>query len=149
MTLSPAAPSSDLDAEVSLLDAAGTPLMVANPAGTGVVSLSASLAAGTYFVRVDGVGTGDVSTGYSDYASLGRYTVAASFPGGGSTTTTAPPTSSTTTTTTAAPTTTTTTLAPTTTAPPTTTTTTTVAPRVVRVSSVTVRRGSTDVVGGR
>ena len=156
VTLSPAAPSSDLDAEVALLDGNGVPLVVANPAGTGAVSLSASVPAGSYSVRVDGVGSGDLATGYSDYASLGRYTVTATYSGTGSTTTTTAPTTTAAPTSTAAPTTTT---APTTTAAPTTTSTTTTTPaptttstttttttvpaRVARVSSVTVRRGST------
>jgi autotransporter-associated beta strand protein len=42
-----------------------------------------NLAAGTYFLRVSGVGRGNVSTdGYSDYASLGHYKVSGTVPNG-------------------------------------------------------------------
>jgi hypothetical protein len=64
------------------------------PAGTG-----------TYYVRIDGVGSGDpVNTGYSDYASVGEYVLAISNCDGSmpAVTTPATPTSPTTNTTTTA-----------------------------------------------
>jgi hypothetical protein len=150
ISVATASPSADLDAEVTVTASDGAGIVTANPSGTGAVNIPLTLAAGTYVVRIDGVGAGDASTGYTDYASIGRYTVTASFPTGSVTTTT-------TTTTTLAPATTTTTLAPATTtttttttstttlAPATTTTTTTVAPsvRTVQIAGVTIRRGST------
>ena len=43
------------------------------PAGTDASVTVASAARGTYFVRVDGVGSGTASDGYSDYGSVGTY----------------------------------------------------------------------------
>ena len=80
----PAPTSPDLDISLTLQDASGTPVDSADPASamvsTDVASgldaeISTTLAAGTYYVHVDGVGYGDTSTGYTDYASLGRYDV--------------------------------------------------------------------------
>jgi hypothetical protein len=63
-----------LDAQVRLLSASGAVLGTSNPASVGSPSLSNTLAAGTYYVEVDGVGEGlPLVTGYSDYASLGEY----------------------------------------------------------------------------
>jgi hypothetical protein len=84
----------NLDIGLSLYDATGALLASADPAvamtsasvATGLdAAVSVTLAAGTYYVKVDGVGYGTAAaTGYSDYASLGRYSVAL--------TTTPPPT---------------------------------------------------------
>ena len=63
--------SSNLDMQVELLDASGTVVLVNNPAGLAA-SFSTTLNAGTYYLAVDGVGTGDATTGYSNYGSLGR-----------------------------------------------------------------------------
>lgn len=66
----------NLDIGLSLFSAAGSLLTSANPLGALGASLSMNLAAGTYYLSVDGVGQGDpASTGYSDYGSLGRYTL--------------------------------------------------------------------------
>lgn len=79
-----------LDIQARLLDAGGAELLVSNPlagsAGTGNpygldASLSKSVAAGTYYLEVDGVGYLDPkSTGYSDYASIGYYQISGSYP---------------------------------------------------------------------
>jgi chitodextrinase len=42
------------------------------------------LAAGVYYLVIDGVGEGDATTGYTDYGSLGEYVINASFTTGGS-----------------------------------------------------------------
>jgi hypothetical protein len=43
-------------------------------------SVSSTVAAGTYYLRLQGVGAGDaVTTGYSDYGSLGEYRLSGSF----------------------------------------------------------------------
>ncbi len=83
ITVTPQAVSPDLDARLDLYDAAGSLLAsddaVSEQVSTDIASgLDASIAqvlpAGTYYVRVDGVGVGSpTETGYSDYASLGRY----------------------------------------------------------------------------
>jgi len=66
--------------------------MATNNASTTMdASLSLSVAAGTYYLQIDGVGTGDPTTGYSDYASLGQYTISGTVPAAG---TNRPPTAS-------------------------------------------------------
>lgn len=63
----------NLDAVLEVLDAAGLVLASSNPSGLSA-SLSLDVGAGSYFVRVGGTGYLDpLSTGYSDYASLGEY----------------------------------------------------------------------------
>jgi len=76
--LAPATPSANLDAGLMLTDASGVVIATSNPAGTGAPSISAVVPAGTFFVTVDGVGEGDLTTGYSDYASTGRYVLSGS-----------------------------------------------------------------------
>jgi autotransporter-associated beta strand protein len=80
ITVKPAPRDSNLRIEVKLYDAAGTLLQTANSAdtsdGTQPVTLTRSVAAGDYFFSVDGIGNGDpLTTGYSDYASLGQYLI--------------------------------------------------------------------------
>jgi hypothetical protein len=80
-----------LDMSVTVLDSKGTVLATNDPVSgqntlvwpavpTGMnasVTLS-NAPAGLYYVRIDGVGKGTPDTGYSDYASLGTYQLAAS-----------------------------------------------------------------------
>jgi hypothetical protein len=55
-----------------------------NPAGLNA-SVSANVAAGTYYLSVDGTGAGDPATsGYSDYASLGSFFISGTVPVSGS-----------------------------------------------------------------
>ena len=80
VTVKPAPRDSNLRIEVKLYDAAGTLLQTASTAdttaGTQAVTLTRSVVVGDYFFSVDGIGTGDpLTTGYSDYASLGQYLV--------------------------------------------------------------------------
>src|SRR5690606_28575311 len=57
----------NLDLELKLYDSSGT-LVTSNNGSTVLnATLSATVAAGTYYVQVSGVGKGDPSTGYSDY----------------------------------------------------------------------------------
>ncbi len=70
--------SSNLRLEVKLYDSSGTLLQTATAldtaSGTQPVTLTRSVTAGNYYFSVDGIGSGDpLSTGYSDYASLGQY----------------------------------------------------------------------------
>jgi len=80
ITVAPAARSANLDVLVELRNAAGALLASANPVDSLPASLSPSLAAsGTYYVTVQGVGKGDpLGTGYTDYGSLGVYSVSVS-----------------------------------------------------------------------
>ena len=78
VTVSPAARSANLDVLVELRNAAGDLLASANPVDALPASLGYNVAAdGTFYVAVNGVGKGDpLTTGYSDYGSLGVYMVA-------------------------------------------------------------------------
>jgi PKD repeat protein len=86
----PAAEGPNLDASLSLYDGSGTLLARDDPvsaliderSATGLgASLRRTVAAGTYTVAVDGVGAGSPgSDGYSDYASIGRYTLSGTLP---------------------------------------------------------------------
>jgi len=92
LSVSPSAVGPDLDASLSLYDADGTLLARDDPASamvdaataTGLdAALTRTVAAGTYTVAVDGVGAGSPSgTGYSDFASIGRYTLSGTLPEG-------------------------------------------------------------------
>ncbi len=79
-----APPSQDLDLQLELLDSGGSVISTANPvsafvnrdSATGLnASLASGVASGAYYARVDGVGNGTGSTGYTDYASIGAYTL--------------------------------------------------------------------------
>src|SRR5574338_142028 len=60
------------------------PLASANPVDTLEAGISlTTTAAGTYYLFVDGTGKGDLSTGYSDYGSLGEYTITGTVPAPG------------------------------------------------------------------
>ena len=85
LTATGAPPSQDLDIKLDLLNAQGTQVATDNPASAfvsidSISGVNASitqnnLAAGTYYARVDGVGNGNATTGYTDYGSLGQYTL--------------------------------------------------------------------------
>jgi hypothetical protein len=78
-TVSTAARSANLDAAVTLRNAAGTVLANVNPADALNATFSVTLpAAGTYYLAITGTGKGDpLTTGYTNYGSLGQYAVAA------------------------------------------------------------------------
>ena len=68
----------NLRLEVKLFNSSGGLLQTATAAdtsgGTRPVALSRTVTAGVYYISVDGIGNGDpLTTGYSDYASLGQY----------------------------------------------------------------------------
>lgn len=87
-TLAPVATSPNLDASLTVLDANGAQVafndpgsaMLSREAASGMdAAVSLNLAAGKYTVLVGGVGYGAATTtGYSDYGSLGGYTLTAS-----------------------------------------------------------------------
>ena len=78
----PAARSPNLDVRVELRNAAGSLLASANPLDALSSTLSYTMPlAGTYYLSVQGVGKGDpLTTGYTDYGSLGQYAVSGSVP---------------------------------------------------------------------
>lgn len=82
--------NSMLDIQLSLYNSSGTLVTTANPPDDVIASLSQSVAAGVYYLKIEGVGLGSpTTTGYTDYSSLGQYSLTGSY----STTTTTTPTS--------------------------------------------------------
>ncbi|MFM7399263.1 MAG: PKD domain-containing protein [Verrucomicrobiota bacterium] len=70
--------SPNLRMKLELLDAAGVVLTTVTAAGTAGNMAPAALnynvtTKGFYYLRVSGVASGDANTGYTDYASAGRY----------------------------------------------------------------------------
>ena len=66
----------NLNIRLQLRNSAGTLVATANPTDTTSATLSQPLAAGTYYVFVDGVGEGSpLSGGYSNYGSEGQYLI--------------------------------------------------------------------------
>lgn len=114
VTVVPSAPYPNLDAALRLYSLSGSLLAVADPVNVGAPTLD--VPAGDYLIEVDGVGSPD----YTDYSSIGRYSIVTADVPTTTTTTTLPTT------------TTTTTVAPTTTTMPTTTTTTVPAPTTTK-----------------
>ncbi len=76
-TAVPAAPSPNLDLQLALYDGLGNLVTSASPA-TLNASLSTTLTQGTYYLAVDGVGTGSPLTAYDDYGSLGQFSLTGS-----------------------------------------------------------------------
>ncbi|MEQ1531358.1 MAG: PKD domain-containing protein, partial [Methylococcales bacterium] len=72
--------AANLDLSVKLIDASGNTVALVNPADSLSATLTATLNAGQYYLQIDGVGYGDLTTGYSDYASLGQYQITGSYP---------------------------------------------------------------------
>ncbi len=68
----------NLDIQVRLLDANGVEVALSNPSGLSA-SITSNLSAGLYFLEIQGVGAGTVDTGYSDYASLGQYSISGQY----------------------------------------------------------------------
>jgi len=68
-----------LDVLLELYDASGQLVTSANPIDQLSASFSVSVDAGIYYLHVSGVGTGDPTTGYSDYGSIGSYRLSGSF----------------------------------------------------------------------
>lgn len=85
---SPAAVGANLDIKLDVLGADGTQLATDDPAvvrvnsdiATGLdASVTVTVPAGGFYVRVQGAGYGSAATtGYSNFASVGRYSIAAS-----------------------------------------------------------------------
>ncbi|MFC1980932.1 Ig-like domain-containing protein [Chloroflexota bacterium] len=69
----PAPRGPNLDIQLQLLSTGGSLIAENDPYYELPASLTVNVDGGTYFILLDGVGTGDPNTGYSDYASLGQY----------------------------------------------------------------------------
>lgn len=91
LTVSPAPTGPDLDAKLWLLTSGSSAIAVSDPVSASVdsetasglsASITRSLPPGTYYAVVDGTGALDpATTGYSDYGSLGAYTITQSCAG--------------------------------------------------------------------
>ncbi|MDB9456052.1 DUF4347 domain-containing protein, partial [Dolichospermum circinale CS-541/06] len=75
-TVNPFSRGANLDVLAELYSSVGTLIASSNPADFLSASITATVAAGTYYLKVDGVGKGDpLTTGYTDYGSLGQYDI--------------------------------------------------------------------------
>jgi hypothetical protein len=84
LTASPDAFDPNLDIRLTLLDANGQQVAINNPSASLSARITATVAAGKYFLKVEGVGTGSPwatnPTGYTDYGSLGFYSLTGAIP---------------------------------------------------------------------
>lgn len=78
LTLSTAPFGPNLNAKVELRNTSGTILHSSVTHTT--TSVSKTLSAGTYYVFVSGTGSGTLATGYSNYGSIGQYTISGTIP---------------------------------------------------------------------
>ena len=66
----------NLDILAELFDATGTLITASNPASLLGASINTFVTAGTYYLHISGTGSGDpLTTGYTDYGSIGQYTI--------------------------------------------------------------------------
>lgn len=69
-----------LDIQLTLYDSKGAVVVAANPVNDVIASINQSVPSGTYFLKIEGVGMGDpLGVGYTDYGSVGQYTITGSF----------------------------------------------------------------------
>lgn len=82
ISVNPAPLSPNLDIKVELYDDLGNLIASSNPADSLPALINETgLPAGEYFLMVEGVGKGDpLGTGYTDYGSLGVYSISGSIP---------------------------------------------------------------------
>lgn len=72
--------NSMLDIQLSLYDSGGSLVTVVNPLDDIIASINTTVAAGTYYVKIEGVALGDpLTTGYTDYSSTGQYTISGTY----------------------------------------------------------------------
>ena len=76
LTVNPFSRGPNLDVLAHLHDSAGTLIASSNPTELLSANITANVAAGTYYLKIDGGGKGSaLSTGYTDYGSLGQYSI--------------------------------------------------------------------------
>lgn len=76
-----AAVGANLDLGIEILDGSGGVVISSKPEGKLEATLSTTLTAGTYYLRVLGTGNGDANaTGYTNYGSIGAYNITGDFP---------------------------------------------------------------------
>ncbi|TGE26928.1 carbohydrate-binding protein [Hymenobacter metallicola] len=76
----------DLDIVGRLFNSSGGLIGTYDTQGSLSTTVSANLAAGTYYLQIDGTSYGNPTTeGYSDYGSLGTFSISGTVPAGGTT----------------------------------------------------------------
>jgi hypothetical protein len=80
ISVDPASLDPNLDILLQIIDEEGNIISENDPYGILPASLDLNLPEGNYFILIDGVGTGDPNTGYTDYGSLGQYFISGSLP---------------------------------------------------------------------
>ncbi len=83
LTVKPFERSPNLDVVATLYDRAGTAIATSNPADQLEASFSMDLAGGTYYLAIAGTGKSPLATGYSNYGSLGYFSITGTLPPGG------------------------------------------------------------------
>ena len=79
ITVKPVTAGPNLDVLAEIVNAAGIVVASANPDTTVDATVSGSIPAGEYILRISGTGMGDpATTGYTDYASIGAYSLTGS-----------------------------------------------------------------------
>lgn len=68
----------NLNIQARILNELGQEVAISNPNGLSA-SINQILTEGIYYIEIDGVGEGTVNNGYSDYASLGNYTISGTY----------------------------------------------------------------------
>ncbi len=68
----------NLNIQARILDPLGEEVALSDPEELSA-AINTNLSGGTYFIEIDGVGEGNPITGYSDYASLGNYTISGKY----------------------------------------------------------------------
>lgn len=82
LQVDPFALGANLDIQATLHDALGNVVASASPPSALNASINLdSIPAGNYYLKVEGVGFGDAATGYTDYASLGHYSISGTLTG--------------------------------------------------------------------
>jgi hypothetical protein len=76
LTVNPFSRGPNLDVLAHLYDSAGTLIASSNPTELLSANITANVVAGTYYLKIDGGGKGSaLSIGYTDYGSLGQYSI--------------------------------------------------------------------------
>lgn len=83
LTFSPAPFSgANLDIGVELLNGNGSRVLYSDSLSVST-SFATTLSPGTYYIVIDGVGAGDPNTSYTEYGSLGQYSISGVIPSSG------------------------------------------------------------------
>lgn len=75
----PALNDPNLDIRARILDSSGNEVAVSQASNTLAASFNTALTAGLYYLEIDGVGNRTVEDGYSDYASIGQYSISGQY----------------------------------------------------------------------